>query len=141
VSSPEDNKIDFEKLSLSAELSDSLEPIPNGIGEPAPIDQDLQSEAKTEAEPALEEKIAEQEEVAAPELPPGQPPGKLQALINKLSVAEPFNVMLAIAVAALLIAILCCIVELGRYGFHVSAKQARTAASISAPAEIHRSLG
>ena len=33
MSSPEDKKIDFEKLTLSEDLSGSLEPLANGAGE------------------------------------------------------------------------------------------------------------
>ena len=137
MSSPEDKKIDFEKLSLSEDLSGSLEPIANGEGEQPPPEQEVQPEAQIETEPALGESITGQEEFAGPEGAEVPAPSKFKALVNKLSVADPFNVMLAITVAALLIAILCCLVELGRYGFHVSAKQA-TSITMSALLDVFR---
>ncbi len=140
MSSPEDKKIDFEKLSLSEDLAGSLEPIGNGAGEQPLPEQELQPEAKIEPEPALEEKLPTLEELTGPEGAEAPAPSKLKALINKLSVADPFNVMLVIAAAALFIAILCCLVELGRYGFHISAKQARSTVTMSAPVESFRSI-
>ncbi|MGA2061667.1 MAG: hypothetical protein ABSG67_14375 [Thermoguttaceae bacterium] len=141
MSSPEDKKIDFEKLTLSEDLSGSLEPLANGAGERPLSEQKLELEEKEEAAPATEQEIAEQEELVGREGPPAPAKSKLKAFIDKLSVADPFNVMLAIAVAALLIAILCCLVELGRYGFHISAKQARSTVTMSDGVDISRPNG
>ena len=67
MSSPEDKKIDFEKLTLSEDLSGSLEPIANGEGEQPSPEQDVQPEAQIEPEPVLEEQITGQEEFVGPE--------------------------------------------------------------------------
>jgi hypothetical protein len=128
VSSPDNKKIDFEKLTLSEDLSGSLEPLANG------------AEEKEETVPAAKEDIAEQEELVGAKIPAAPAQSKFKALVARLSVADPFNVMLAIAVAALLIAILCCIVELGRYGFHISAKGARSAVTMSVPVDVSRPI-
>ncbi len=138
MSSPDNKKIDFEKMTLSEDLSGSLEPITNGADEQPLPEQKLELEEKEETVPAAEEEIAEQEDLVGTESPAVPAPSKFKALVDKLKVADPFNVMLAIAVAALLIAILCCLVELGRYGFHTSAKQARSTVTMSAPVDIFR---
>lgn len=141
MSSPENKKIDFEKLTLSEDLSGSLEPLANGAGEQPLTEQKLELEEKEETVPAAEEEITEQEELLGREGPAVPAPSKLKSLIGKLSVADPFNVLLAIAVAALLIAILFCLVELGRYGFHTSAKQAGSTVTMSARVDISRPIG
>ena len=141
MSSPENKKIDFEKMTLSEDLAGSLEPLADGAGEEPLPEQKLELEEKEETLPAAEEEIAEQEELVGREGPAVPAPSKLKSLLNKLSAADPFNVMLAMAVAALLIAILCCLVELGRYGFHTSAKQARSTVTMSAPLDISRPNG
>ena len=140
MSSPENKKIDFEKLTLSEDLTGSLEPLANGVGEQDLLEQIPEAEAIKETAPGAEEEIAEQEELVGTEGPAVPAQSKLKSLIDKLSVADPFNVMLAIAVAALLIAILCCLVELGRYGFHFSAKQARSTVTMSAGVDISRPI-
>ena len=140
MSSSGNKKIDFEKLTLSEDLSGSLEPLANGAGEQDLLEQALEPEEKEETVPAAEEEIAEQEDLVGREGPAAPAQSKLKSLIDKLSVADPFNVMLAIAVAALLIAILCCLVELGRYGFHFSAKQARSTVTMSAGVDISRPI-
>ena len=141
MSSSGNKKIDFEKLTLSEDLSGSLEPLADGAGEQPLPEQKLELEEKEETAPAAEEEIAEQEDLVGREGSAAPVQSKLKSLIDKLSVADPFNVMLAIAVAALLIAILCCLVELGRYGFHFSAKQARSTVTMSAPLDISRPNG
>jgi hypothetical protein len=136
VSSPEDKKIDFEKLTLSEDLTGSLEPLADGAGEEPLAEQKLELEENELTVPTVEEEIAEQEELVGTESPAAPAQSKFKALVDKLKVADPFNVMLAIAVGALLIAILCCLVELGRYGFHTSAKKARSTVTMSAPVDI-----
>ena len=116
----------------------SLEPIGDEAGEQPAPELGALGEPQLEPEPELQEEMPAQEEPAAAQAAESKPQSKVRAWIDKLSVADPFNVMLAIAVAALLIAILCCVVELGRYGFHVSAKGARST-TMSAPAEDFRS--
>jgi len=138
VSSPEDKKIDFEKLTLSEDLSGALEPLANGAAEPSPEVQAPQAQAEIQPPPAPVEETVQRREPIAPAGTHVEEQSKFKSLLNKLSAAHPYNVLLAIAIAALLIAILCCLVELGRYGFHISAKQARNPVSMSAPAEIHR---
>jgi hypothetical protein len=140
VSSPEDNKIDFEKLSLSEDLMGSLEPIGDeAAGHPAP-EPGAEGEPQLELEPALHEEMAAQEQPVGAPVAETRPQSKLNALISRLRVADPYNVMLAIALAALFIGILGCVIELGRYGFHISAKSARTT-TMSAAVEVFRSIG
>jgi hypothetical protein len=138
VSSPENKKIDFEKLTLSEDLSGTLEPLANGASEQLLPESEIVSEEKIETSTAAEEELAEHEEFVGEEGPPAAAPSRFKELINNLSTANPFNVLLAITVAALLIAILCCVIELGRYGFHISAKQARSTVTMSAPLDIVR---
>jgi hypothetical protein len=138
VATPDDKKIDFEKLTLSEDLSGSLEAIGNGVGEQPLTEQKIVLEEEKEPVPVEEQETTEQEKLAGAEGPAVPAPSKFKSMVAKLSVANPFNVMLAIAVAALLIAILCCLVELSRYGFHFSAKQARSTVTMSAPVDIFR---
>ena len=140
MSSPDNKKIDFEKMTLSEDLAGSLEPLADGAGEEPLPEQKLELEEKEETVPVAKEEIAEQEELFSAERPAASAPSKLKALVDKLKVAEPFNVMLAIAVAALLIAILCCLVELGRYGFHTSAKKARSTVTMSDGVDFSRPI-
>jgi hypothetical protein len=138
VSSPEDKKIDFEKLDLSDDLSGALEPLAGEAEEPLLQAQAPQAldEIMPPPEP-VEETFPVQEPVAATGTR-AEEQTKFKSIMNKLSEANPLNVLMAITIAALLIAILCCLVELGRYGFHIRAKQAGNSVSMSAPAEIHR---
>jgi hypothetical protein len=138
VSSPEDKKFDFEKLTLSDDLSGALEPLSNGAEAPPPQPEAPQARAEIEPPPEPIEESIQDKEPIAPAGGRAEEPSKYKSLLVKLSAASPYNVLLAITIAALLIAIIFCLVELGRYGFHISAKQARNSASISAPAEIHR---
>jgi hypothetical protein len=144
VATPEDSKINFEKLDLSQDLDGSLEPVSGDMMD------GLLSEAAAEAKEVAEESPAqaeiEPEEKAEPSTTvPSQvvavpAKSKFKNLLANLSTAEPFTVLLGLAVAALLIAILFCLVELGRYGFDLGAKKAKSTAAISAPAEISRTL-
>ncbi len=141
VSIPEDSKILFEKLNLSEDLSGSLEPIAEESPEQALPQQEPEAEAKTEQAPvAAEEEKSEQAEANAGEEAAVPAPSKYKVLLERLSSADPFNVLLAMTVAALLIAILCCLVELGRYGFDVGAKKARSTVSMTAPIDTTRSI-
>jgi len=141
VSSPEDKKIDFEKLTLSGDLSGSLEPLADGAPEQPLPEQGPEAKAEKEPAAAAEEEKPEQTESVPPESAAVPAPSRLKSLLNKLSVANPYNVMLAVTVAALLIAIIFCLVELGRYGFHVSAKQARSTVTMTAPVDIPHQPG
>jgi hypothetical protein len=141
VSSPEDKKIDFEKLTLSGDLSGSLEPLADGAPEQPLPEQEPEAKAEKEPAPAAAEEKAEPIESLAAKGAAIPDASKFKALLKKLSVANPYSVMLAVTVAALLIAILFCLVELGRYGFHISAKQARSTVTMSAPVEIPHQPG
>ncbi len=127
MSSPDDKKIDFEKLSLSDDLTGSLEP----IAEEAPEKPAVQQEAVAEVQTDEELKAESSEKLSAEAIE--APPSKFQDFLKRLSTADPYTVMLGMAVAALLIAVLCCLVELYRYGFHVSTKEVRTSLSMIAP--------
>ena len=140
MSTPDDKKFDFEKLTLSEDLSGSLEPIANGASEQVLPDQEAEAESKKEEVPAEEEEITEQAEPVAAEGTAVVATSKYKDLLEKLKTANPFNVLLALAVAALFIAIICCIVELGRYGFHVSAKEAKTTVTMSALVDFIRNI-
>jgi hypothetical protein len=141
VSTPEDKKFDFEKLTLSEDLSGSLEPVDNGAPEPLLPEQELkQAEAKTEEMPLEEEEQFEPAEPVATEDEAVPATSKFKGLLEKLKTAHPFNVLLFLTVAALLIAILCCLVELGRYGFHISAKEAKSSVTMSVPVDSVRNI-
>ncbi len=64
MSSPEDKKIDFEKLTLSEDLSGSLEPIADGAGEQPLPGQKPEPVAKKEPLPTLDDVMTEEEESA-----------------------------------------------------------------------------
>jgi hypothetical protein len=125
---PEDNKFDFEELKLPEDFSDSLEPLEeSGAGQPV----SEPAEAPAGAAPAEEDLKAEQADTTGEEgeaVPAGP---KAATFLEKLSTADPFTVMLGITVAALLIAILCCLVELGRYHFDFGAKEAKKSAAVT----------
>jgi hypothetical protein len=158
VSTPEDDKFDFDDLKLTDDLG-SLESFPDAGLEPLPetgfdsllepgTDQFTaeQSEAtETTGEAAPEEdkkdqkkakkkkkgKRAESDEVRLGEGGEAPAESKISVYIKSLKAADPFTVMLATAVVALLIAILCCLVELSRYHFDIGAKKARQTVSIT----------
>jgi hypothetical protein len=140
VSTPEDKKFDFEKMTLSDDLAGSLEPIANGASDQVLPDREAEAEANIEDLPAEVDEEAEQDTSIAAEGPPVPAKSKYKDLLEKLKKAEPFNVLLALTVAALFIAILCCLVELGRYGFHISAKEAKVPLTISAPLDSIRNI-
>lgn len=140
MSTPEDKKFDFEKLTLSEDLSGSLEPVANGASEQVLPERESEAEAKKEAVPAEVEEKAEPAEAVAAEGAAVPATSKFKDLLEKLKTADPFNVLLALTVAALFIAILCCLVELGRYGFHVSAKEAKSTVTMSAPVDSIRNI-
>jgi len=135
VSSPEDEKIDFEKLDISEDISGSLEPVAEEASELPLLQQEAEAEAQTDEEAKSDEPQSDAgSEAAVPT------PSKYRDLLEKLSTADPFTVMLGIAVAALLIAILCCLIELGRYGFDVGAKKAKSTVTMTAPVDIPHSF-
>jgi hypothetical protein len=136
VSTPEDKKIDFEKLTLSEDMSGSLEPIANGTSDQLLSELEAEAKAKPEEEPAEEEVKVEKSESVAGEGAKAPTISKFKSLTQKLIASDPYTVLLAVTVAVLLIAILFCLVELGRYGFDLGAKKARSAVTISAPIDI-----
>jgi hypothetical protein len=140
VSTPDDKKFDFEKLTLSEDLSGSLEPIANGASEQVLPEQESEAEAIKEEVPTEEEEAVEQAEPVAAKDAAVAATSKYKDLLEKLKTADPFNVLLALAVAALFIAIICCIVELGRYGFHVSAKEAKATLTMSTLVDFIRNI-
>jgi len=145
VSIPEDSKILFEKLNLSEDLSGSLEPIAEGAPEQDLAaegfpDQQPEARAKSDEVPADEGEKTEQSEWDAEQEAAVPAQSKYKALLERLSTADPFTVLLAMTVAALLIAILCCLMELGRYRFDVGAKKARSTVSMAAPIDTTRSI-
>ena len=145
MSTPEEDKFDFEELKLPDDLSGSLEP----FAEPAP-EESIPEQAEAEEAPAEEDRKTkkkektrkkektEPEEMAAVE---GQRSArdKIGNIMQKLTAADPFTVMLSVALAAIVIAILCCLVELGRYGFDIRAKNPLSTITITAPSDISHS--
>ncbi len=149
MSTPEDKKNDFEELKLTDEFSDSLEPIEEPLfAHPAPEQAEsaaIAEEAQTE-EVEKAQKKAEQEkeskkekrkraEAALGQGEPSQARLKAAALMQKLSTADSFTVLLSLALLALLIAIFYCLVELGRYRFDIHAKDAKQAVSAATTVE------
>jgi hypothetical protein len=144
VSTPDENKFDLEDLNLSGDLSDLPQPLADAgneplLSEPKPLDEAKVEESGEELLP-VDEQPAEEidetdviEQVADAGTAPTQP--KFKVLIQRLKTANPYTVMLSIAVAALLIAILCCLIELGRYGFDLGAKGAKVSVSTVATVE------
>ena len=128
MSSPEDNKIDFEKLKLSDSLSDSLEP----IGE-QPEEQPLPEHEAEAAAGKTEEAEADESKSDVGESKATEKESKFKSILTKLSAADPFNVMLSLALAALLIAVIFCMVELGRYHFQINAKKTVNTITMSSP--------
>jgi hypothetical protein len=139
VSTPDDKKIDFEELRVTQDFEGSLEPIPEEASAGLLSELEAESEARKEKSPE-EEEITERSETPADAGAAVSAKSKFRNLVERLSAADPFTVMLSIAVAALLIAIFICLVELGRYGFDVRAKKAKSTVTISAPMDLPRSF-
>jgi hypothetical protein len=129
---------------LSGDLADFPQPLADVGGEPLMSEQKPLDEAKVEEsgeellpmdeEPAAETDETEAvDEVADKGAAPAQ--SKFKVLLQRLKTADPYTVMLSIAVAALLIAILCCLIELGRYRFDLGAKGAKVAVTTVAMVE------
>lgn len=135
MATPDDKKIDFEKLKLSEDISGSLEPLAEEAPELPMLEQEAEAEAQTDEEAKSDKPESDAgAEAAVPTT------SKYRDLLEKLSTADPFTVMLGIAVAAMLIAILCCLIELGRYGFDVGAKKAKSTVTMTAPVDIPHSF-
>jgi hypothetical protein len=132
VAKPEDEKIDFEKFSLSEDLSGSLEPLTNGADSLLPTVEHGGAELNPEDsfDPTNEPTVQVASE-SADESEPVSAASDRRGFFQKLAGANPYNVLLAVAVAALLIAILCCLIELGRYGFDLGAKGAKHSAMLN----------
>ena len=82
----------------------------------APVAAPAVSEAATVAEPVPEE-----------------PKEKVPSLLTKLAASSPYTMMLVVSVVALLIGIVCLLLEWGSYRFDTKAKAARQTAQIVAP--------
>jgi hypothetical protein len=144
VSTPDENKenkIDLEDLTLSGGLSDLPQPLGDVGGEPLlsepePFDQAKVEESGEELLPVGEAPAQETEEPEEPSDRPAAPAqSRFKVLVERLKTANPYTVMLSIAVAALVIAILCCLIELGRYRFDLGAKGAKVAVTTVAAIE------
>jgi len=128
VSNPEDENPDFDTFDLPAE--EGLEPGPlgdmaelaedGGLGEPGGLAVPAEAEAGEEEEPEEEEKKEK---------------SKGPGFLEKLATTSPYVVLLGIALAAILIGILCLFMELGTYGFQIKPPQAGMAPAVhSGPA-------
>ena len=136
MSAPEDNKIDFEKLKLSDSLSDSLEP----IGEPMEEQPLPEHEAEAAAD-VTEEATTDESKSDVGESKATEKESKFKSIVKELSAADPFNVLLSLALAALLIAVIFCLVELGRYGFQINAKKTVNTITMSLPIDSTYNIG
>lgn len=85
------------------------------LASPLPADEEAATPETAEEEPAKEEK----------EKGPG--------FLAKLAESNPYTVILAASVTALLVGILCLVLELSSYGFDVKAKEAGQSMRISTP--------
>lgn len=104
-------------------------------GASLPLDDDAAMAAPLPAE----------EEAATPE-PAEEGPAEAEkekgpGFLARLAESNPYTVILAASVAALLIAILCLVLELSSYGFDVKAKEAGQSMRISAPVSAGDSCG
>ncbi|HEY4760470.1 MAG TPA: hypothetical protein VIH42_07815 [Thermoguttaceae bacterium] len=138
---PEDDKFDFQDLKLPDDFSASLkppteeapaEPLPEQAEaqaktEEAPVEEDAKAEKKAKKEKKRKKEKAEPAESVTGEGKPSTVWSRVGPIMEKLSAADLFTVMLSIALVALLIAILCCLIELGRYRFDIRAKGAKQA--------------
>ncbi len=137
MSTPEDKKFDFDNLNPSEDLSGELEPTAKAPSEGLLPKEGAEAEAKTEAFPTEETDKREQAEAEVGKGAAIPLSEKIKVWLEELKTADPFTVMLGLTVAALLIAILCCLVELGRYHFNVSAKKAVAPVTMTMPSDIH----
>jgi len=93
------------------------------LASPLPADEAAATPEAAEEEPAKEEK----------EKGPG--------FLAKLAESNPYTVILAASVTALLVGILCLVLELSSYGFDVKAKEAGQSMRISTPVSAGDSSG
>ena len=127
---PEDSGFYFDDLNMPDNLSDlnmpdNLSDGLEGFDQPGeeqslPELQQAETEPDEMIESLEEEQIApEQAEAELGEMAAVEHQQPLAAekvgFLHKLSTADPFSVMLSVALAALLVTILICLVELGRY--------------------------
>jgi hypothetical protein len=120
---------DFEDLDLpgddlTAPLSDELPPGEAVIAPPAP--------PGAHAEPEERGRRATLRAAGAT----AKPPWKQRAIrrLKLLPRSNPYTVLLATALVALLIGIFCLLLELGRYGFSTGPSSGRPRASLAPPA-------
>jgi len=156
VADPKDELPDFDDLKLPEDEFFAAEPaaettLPESTdAEPLAIEgpraeleetEAVEEKAERRAEEAETEKKLKKKKQPKKEKPPKQkrpprekrPPNETAArLLGSLRHANPYTVMLGMALLALLIAVFCLLMELGRYGFHVKASSARRGAFVEA---------
>jgi hypothetical protein len=130
------DKGDFEDFGpsglnpLDGDLLGAMGPAePAGL-EPMGQPEGIQETVELPPEPSTEEPPQEQvreEEVKAPKGP---------GFLARLAESNPYTVMLVVSLAALLIGVLCLLLELGSYGFDIKAKSVRQSANAAAPANL-----
>ena len=118
MSDVEGQKTDFDELDLPGEGLPELE----ALGDPTPaddedgfpaIDESLEAKSPADEDQKAESKEDETEEDAE------EKGGFLKALSN----ANPYTVMLGVALAAILTACTCMLLELSTYNFDVGASE------------------
>ena len=98
---------------------DMFGPLGPAVGSPGPLDADAPPEAVEEA-PADRRKKKEKKKRRRKERKT-RGPGEGGGLLANLRQASPYNVILAASLGMILVAILCLVIELYRYGFSISA--------------------
>jgi hypothetical protein len=120
VASNDEPNLDFDDLELSSEPSEA-----------GPVDGMPDPTAKSDeplSEEELAEPAAEQEDESAEASP------KKRGLFDRIAQANPYTILLAISLAAILVAIFCLVIQLANYSFDYKAKSATRQ---SASATIH----
>lgn len=145
VPNPEDEKPDPDDLDLFIDIPDETEPSAaadgSDVGEPP--DAGATAPAEEEAKEELSEDVDQAETAKEPKKgkkkgKKRKPRGKKQKvdkegdekpggnLLEAIANASPYTVMLALALLAIVIAVFCLYMELGRYDFEIKAKEPYT---------------
>jgi hypothetical protein len=98
-----------------------------------PADDASASAMSAEAKPAEEESPKKKKKAAKPKKEKKAKAGNKEGIFQRLAKASPYTVLLGLSVVALVIAVVCLIVELARFNYDVKAQEAKQRAAVTAP--------
>jgi len=119
--------VDAAASPLPGDEAAGMSPLLAGASPPLDDDAALASPLPTDEETATTEPVEQEAK------PVEEEKEKKPGFLSRLAESNPYTVLLAASVIALLVGILCLVLEWGAYGFDVKAKEAGQSAQVTAP--------